>query len=66
MGSMAARVAARYPRTLGNLARAIATLPVVLVFDNSDLAQPYRKVAEYAHGNVIYLAAPPPAWLPAG
>ncbi|MCC6993217.1 MAG: zeta toxin family protein [Deltaproteobacteria bacterium] len=62
----AARVAARYPRTLENLARAIAKLPVVLVFDNSDLEQPYRKVAEYTHGKVIYLAAPAPAWLPGG
>jgi len=31
------KLAARFPRTLANLATAIRELPCVLVFDNSDL-----------------------------
>lgn len=58
-----AKLTARYRRTLRNLARAIPSLPHVLVFDNSDLARPFRKVAEYAQGRAV-MAADPPAWLP--
>ena len=46
-----------------DLARATATLPHVLVYDNSDLARPFRKVAEFEHGAVLSLAPPLPAWL---
>jgi predicted ABC-type ATPase len=53
----------RYPRTLRNLARAVRGLPHVLVFDNSDLARPFRKVAEFAEGAPVALARPIPAWL---
>jgi predicted ABC-type ATPase len=43
----------RFNRTLDNLRRAIESLPHVLVFDNSDLAQPYQLVAAYENGNRI-------------
>ena len=45
----------RFARTLANLDRAIATLPLVLVFDNSDLAFPYRLEAIYQSGTKINL-----------
>ena len=44
------KLTARYPRTLDNLARALRVLPHVLVYDNSDLARPFRFVAEYRDG----------------
>jgi len=53
----------RYPRTLENLKKAIRDLPHVLAFDNSDLARPFRKVAEFASGKAIEKHAPFPGWL---
>jgi predicted ABC-type ATPase len=44
------KLRARFDRTRENLQRAIATLPHVLVFDNSDLARPYRRIAVYQQG----------------
>ncbi len=55
---------ARYPRTLENLTRALRELPHVLVFDNSDLGQPFRTVAEFERGTPVVLNRPLPAWLP--
>ncbi len=40
----------RFERTLANLHRAIQSLPTVIVFDNSDLARPYRLEAVYRDG----------------
>ena len=57
------KVVARFPHTLANLARAISELPHVLVFDNTDLAHPYRKVAEFEGGHPITLSPALPAWL---
>ena len=42
---------------------AIQTLPMVLVFDNEDLAAPFRKVAEFQNGKSVFVAAPVPQWL---
>ena len=53
---------ARYPRTMANLARAIKDLPSVFVFDNSDLQQPYRLLAEYRSGRLIGRGDPWPKW----
>jgi predicted ABC-type ATPase len=54
------KVQARYPRSLKNLERALSTLPCVWVYDQSDLNQPFRKVAE-VEGGITY--PPLPAWL---
>jgi predicted ABC-type ATPase len=54
---------ARYPRTLANLKAAIRQLPHVLVFDNDDLRAPFRKVALFARGRIIFRADPLPKWL---
>ncbi len=43
----------RFDRTLANLQRAIQSLPVVIVFDNSDLSHPYRLKAVFQNGNQI-------------
>ncbi|MBK9517959.1 MAG: hypothetical protein IPO09_11485 [Anaeromyxobacter sp.] len=59
-----AKLVARYPRSLKNLARAIRSLPHVLVYDNSDLGRPFRPVAEFRSGAVLEKHAPWPRWLP--
>lgn len=53
----------RFSRTLGNLKSAIARLPHVLVFDNSDLTTPYRLVAVFEHGQLTDTHDPIPEWL---
>lgn len=57
------KLAARYPRTLQNLARAVRELPHVLIFDNSDLARPFRRVAVVENGRVVEAAAERPRWV---
>jgi predicted ABC-type ATPase len=57
------KLISRFPRTLANLDAAIQTLPIVLVFDNEDLAAPFRKVAEFQNGKSVFLAALVPQWL---
>ena len=58
------KLVARFQRSLDNLRRAIRALPHVLVYDNSDLAQPFRKVAEFEDGKAVELASPLPRWVP--
>ena len=57
------KVAARYPRSLETLARAIEQLPHVWVYDNSDLARPFRKVLECEAGKVAARFEPMPEWV---
>lgn len=58
------KIAGRFPRVLLNLGRAIRELPLVLVYDNSSLARPFREVAVYEKGVLVRQARPLPAWLP--
>jgi predicted ABC-type ATPase len=58
------KIVGRYPRSLENLRRAITSLPFVWVYDNSDLIEPFRKVAEYEHGKLVRQEPPLPEWLP--
>jgi predicted ABC-type ATPase len=44
------KVFGRFPRTLANLKSAIRSLPHVIVYDNSDLAHPYRRIAVFEKG----------------
>lgn len=57
------KIRERYPRTLVNLKLSIAQLPYVLIFDNSDLAQSFRRVAVFENGSAKEIAKPPPRWL---
>jgi predicted ABC-type ATPase len=57
------KIAARYPRSLANLQRAIAALKLVWVYDNSDLADAFRKVAEFENGRMMVSRPPLPTWL---
>ena len=58
------KLRARYPRTMANLAKAIKELAHVLVFDNSDMRQPLRKVATFEQGKMAEEHVPSPRWLP--
>jgi predicted ABC-type ATPase len=58
------KLRARYPRTMTNLAKAIEELGHVLVFDNSDMRRPFRKVAVFERGTLVEKHAPLPRWLP--
>lgn len=44
------KLEARFARTLANLERAICMLPLVVIFDNTDLARPFRLEAVYQGG----------------
>ncbi len=57
------KLKSRFPRTLTNLKMAITALPRVLVFDNGDLSDPYRRVAAFENGTAIDMAKPIPPWL---
>ena len=61
-GVPSAKLETRYPRTMANLARAIKISPSVFVFDNSDLSQPYRLLAEYRNGILTQRGDPWPKW----
>ena len=60
------KITARYPRSLANLARATKRLPLVWVYDNSDLAEPFRKVMQWEGGVVAWRAELVPEWCPKG
>ncbi len=57
------KLQSRFSRTLVNLQGAIAQLPHVLIYDNSDLNVPYRQVAVFDHGRLLHHQQPIPDWL---
>ena len=57
------KLRSRFSRTLANLQAAIARLPHLLIYDNSDLNVPYREVAVFEHGQLRRLQEPIPEWL---
>jgi predicted ABC-type ATPase len=57
-----AKLEARFPRTLANLRRAVHDLPHVLLFDNSDLARPFRAVATFENGAPVSVSPDVPSW----
>jgi predicted ABC-type ATPase len=58
------KLQSRFARSLANLQAAIARLPHVLIYDNSDLNVPYRQVAVFDHGQLRHLQEPIPEWRP--
>jgi predicted ABC-type ATPase len=57
------KLRSRFSRTIANLQAAIARLPHVLIYDNSNLNVPYRQVAAFDHGQLRHLQEPIPDWL---
>jgi predicted ABC-type ATPase len=56
------KLKARFPRTMANLKAAIAALPLVYVFDNSDLRRPFREVAIFRDGRPTEKLKAAPKW----
>lgn len=56
------KINARFPRTLRNLKAAIGALPLVYIFDNSNLSRPFRKVAVFENGRRVGKAKSVPDW----
>jgi len=54
----------RFPRILANLKATISGLPLVWIFDNSDLAHPFRWVARYENGQRMDSHGSLPKWVP--
>ena len=61
----AEKIIERFPRVMSNLKRALAELSNVRVYDNSELRNPFRRVAtvEKWKGRGLMLSEPTPAWL---
>lgn len=57
------KIVSRFPRVLANLKIAIGALPFVEIYDNDNVAEPYRKVAIFEQGVQSFLAEPIPDWL---
>jgi predicted ABC-type ATPase len=57
------KLAARFPRTLENLKKSIQALPHVFVFDNEDLADPFRQIAVFHNGKAAFVAESLPRWM---
>ena len=57
------KLIARVPRTLENLRKAIRELPFVIVFDNDDIAIPFRRIAVFENGQMSSKSKNLPAWL---
>lgn len=57
------KLLARFPRTLVNLKAAIRRLPHLLIYDNSNLAIPFRQVAAYRRGQLLQADRDIPDWL---
>lgn len=47
------KLVSRFPRTLANLKAAIQALPMVFIFDNDDLAAPFRNVDLFMNGRSV-------------
>lgn len=57
-----AKLITRFPRILANLKAAIRDLPHVIVYDNGDLARPYRRIAVFEHGAAVERTREIPGW----
>lgn len=55
-------IMSRFPRTLANLKIAIGDLPHVLVFDNTDMADPFRLIGKF-HDGIDQSECERPNWL---
>jgi predicted ABC-type ATPase len=57
-----AKLAARFPRVLANLRRAVSLAQEAFLFDNSSYDEPYRLVALYVEGQLAGQHPPLPSW----
>ena len=57
------KLLSRFPRTLANLKAAARELPCVIIFDNDDLREPFKRAALFQHGKLLFLNKPAPKWI---
>lgn len=57
------KLISRFPRTLINLRIAIRELPFVLIYDNDNLCHPFRRIAVFENGQLIWSDQQLPGWL---
>lgn len=57
------KIMSRFPRTLANLKIAIGDLPHVLVFDNTDMADPFKLIGKFHNGIDHISECERPDWL---
>jgi predicted ABC-type ATPase len=56
------KIHSRFPRIMANLRAAVSELPIVYVFDNSDIGNAFRKISVFKQGQQIYANVPLPEW----
>ena len=59
---LAVEPAKRFARSLVNLRAAVAFVPLVKIYDNSSIDEPFRLVATYEHGKRTFVAPALPKW----
>lgn len=57
------KLVSRFPRTMANLKAAMGQLPYVVIFDNDDLRNPFRRGAVFEKGRLEWSTEPIPLWL---
>ncbi len=57
------KLLSRFPRSLANLSRALETVDVAMLFDNSKTDQPFRHVATFESGELVAVTNLRPGWL---
>ncbi|MDE2292904.1 MAG: hypothetical protein KGL53_12550 [Elusimicrobia bacterium] len=58
-----AKLKSRFPRTMENLRKAVRLLPVVYVFDNTDLGRPFHRAAVFRKGRLVEKAKDARPWV---
>lgn len=56
------KLKSRFPRILRNLKATIGALPLVYIFDNSDLSRPFRRVGVFKSGRPVEKLKAAPDW----
>ena len=56
------RIASRFDRSLANLREAIRFVPLVKIYDNSFVDDPFRLIAMFKSGNRVFRAKSVPSW----
>jgi predicted ABC-type ATPase len=56
------KIRSRFPRTMANLSAALKTVQNVFVYDNSDLNDPYRQLAIFSNGELVWRRNEIPRW----
>lgn len=57
------KLQSRFPRSLTNLARALQTVDLAMLFDNSKADQPFRHVATFESGELVAVTELKPGWI---